>query len=58
MSQIGRVLTDPELLRLDLGIDEFEYTEEMNNKLVALPIYPGLLKEEIENVVKGIKSIL
>jgi dTDP-4-amino-4,6-dideoxygalactose transaminase len=43
---------------LDLGIDKFEYTEEMNNKLVALPIYPGLSKEEIENVVKGIKTIL
>ena len=43
---------------MGLGIDGFEYTEEMDNKLVALPIYPGLLKEDIENVVRGIKTIL
>jgi perosamine synthetase len=43
---------------LGLGVGEFENTEDMNNSLVALPIYPGLSKEEIENVVKGIKTIL
>lgn len=43
---------------LDLGIDGFANTELMNDKLVSLPIYPGLSNEDIENIVKGIRTIL
>ncbi|HEB30425.1 MAG TPA: DegT/DnrJ/EryC1/StrS aminotransferase family protein [Spirochaetes bacterium] len=43
---------------LDLGVAGFSNTEEMNNKLVSLPIYPGLSSEDIENIVKGIRTIL
>jgi len=43
---------------LDLGIDGFANTEVMNNSLVTLPIYPGLSNEDIENIVKGIRTIL
>ena len=35
---------------LDLGIDGLANTEEMNNRLVSLPIYPGLSNEDIENI--------
>jgi dTDP-4-amino-4,6-dideoxygalactose transaminase len=43
---------------LDLETNQFCHTEEMYHRIVALPIYPTLIQEDIENVVKGIKSIL
>jgi dTDP-4-amino-4,6-dideoxygalactose transaminase len=30
----------------------------MCNKLVQIPIYPGLSKEDIENIAKGIRVAL
>ncbi|GAH76001.1 unnamed protein product, partial [marine sediment metagenome] len=41
-----------------LEIKQFKNTEEMSNKLVALPIYPALAQEDIESIVKGIRVIL
>jgi len=43
---------------LDLDPHKFERTEEMYHKVVALPLYPSLSRESIENVAKGIRSIL
>ena len=55
---IKRGLEKPLHSFLDLGVDGFANTEVMNNNLVALPIYPGLSNEDIENIVKGIRTIL
>lgn len=43
---------------LGLDIHRYKKTEEMFNKLIALPIYPALAKEDIENITKGIRTIL
>jgi perosamine synthetase len=47
-------------LHASLGLPSKEYrnSEEMHNTLVALPIYPALTQQDIEKIVKGIKSIL
>jgi perosamine synthetase len=43
---------------LSLNIRDFEHTERLYQQVIALPIYPGMKKEEIEKVAKGIQSIL
>ncbi len=43
---------------LGLDVRNFEHTERLYQQVIALPIYPGLKKEEIEKVAKGIRSIL
>jgi len=42
----------------NLSSKEFQNTEEMFNELIALPIYPRLSKKNIENVARGIRTIL
>ena len=43
---------------LYLDVKDFVNTEEMHNKLISLPIYPTLAQEDIENITKGIRTIL
>jgi len=37
---------------------DYSNTDEIANQLIALPIYPSLAKNDIENIVKGIRIIL
>jgi dTDP-4-amino-4,6-dideoxygalactose transaminase len=39
-------------------VKAYPLAEEMCNKLVQIPIYPGLSKEDIENIAKGIRVAL
>ena len=55
---VRRGLEKPLHQLLGLGIRDFEHTERLYQQVVALPIYPGLKKEEIEKVAKCIRSIL
>lgn len=34
-----------------------KYTEELSNKILSLPMYPGLLDDEINRVVEGVLSV-
>ena len=43
---------------LGLPAKEYRNSEEMHNTLLALPIYPTLRQQDIEKIVKGIKTIL
>lgn len=43
---------------LNLDIKTFERTEEMFHRLIALPIYPTLRNKEVEDIAKGIRTIL
>ena len=42
----------------ELPLKDFENTEAMYNRVVLLPLYPTLDGEVIENIARGIKSIL
>ena len=43
---------------LGLDVTGFDRTERLCNELIMLPIYPGLSRDTIEAVAKGIKTIL
>ncbi|MBN2325352.1 MAG: DegT/DnrJ/EryC1/StrS aminotransferase family protein [Spirochaetes bacterium] len=55
---VKRGIAKPLHQLLGLDIRDFERTERLYQQVVALPIYPGMKKEEIEEVAKGIRSIL
>jgi dTDP-4-amino-4,6-dideoxygalactose transaminase len=42
----------------ELPLTKFENTEALYNKIVLLPLYPTLDGEVVENIARGIKSIL
>lgn len=56
--KIERVFPDPLHRVMEMDIKNFENTESLSRKLIFLPFYPRLKKEEIETVVKCIKAIL
>ena len=43
---------------IELPLKDFEKTEAMYNSIVMLPLYPTLDGEVVENIARGIKSIL
>ena len=43
---------------MELPLKDFENTEAMYNRIVMLPLYPTLDGEVVENIARGIKSIL
>jgi len=55
---IRRGIESPLHSFLELDVKHYKNTEEMYAKLIALPIYPTLAREDVENIVKGIKVIL
>jgi perosamine synthetase len=55
---IRRGIEQPLHVALGLGPREYPNSEEMFNSIVALPIYPALKREDIENIVRGIRAVL
>ncbi|UCB46274.1 MAG: DegT/DnrJ/EryC1/StrS aminotransferase family protein [Spirochaetota bacterium] len=55
---IKRGLDKPLHRLLDEDVHRFRNTENLYHEIVALPIYPELGKEDIENIVRGIKTVL
>ena len=51
-------LSQPLHSLLGQDVREYPLAEEMCNTLVTLPIYPGLAREEVENITKSIRAIL
>jgi dTDP-4-amino-4,6-dideoxygalactose transaminase len=42
--------------RLGYGLGDFPVSEETSQQILSLPMYPGLLKEEVESVCASIKA--
>jgi len=55
---IRKGLEKPLHAYLNIDVRDYPRSEEMCNKLVAFPIYPGLSKEDIEKIAKCIRTIL
>jgi aminotransferase EvaB len=55
---IKRGLEKPLHRLLGADIHGFRKTEDLYHEIVALPIYPELRKDDIENIVRGIKTVL
>jgi dTDP-4-amino-4,6-dideoxygalactose transaminase len=55
---LKRGLETPLHRQLGVDIRGFRNTEELYNEIIALPIYPELKKDDIETIVKGIKTVL
>lgn len=55
---IRRGIEQPLHIYLHLDAKQFEKTEEICNKVIALPIYPTLEQKDIESITKGIRTIL
>ena len=56
--KVERAIPDPLHRVMEMSIQKFKNTEALSRKLIILPFYPKLKKEEIETVIKCIKAIL
>ncbi len=55
---VKRGIEKPLHQTIGLDVHEFQNTEELYHRVVALPIYPTLSRDSVENIAKGIRAVL